>query len=411
MCCMSPLAKTISMALRKRTAMGWTLRNALCFLVIPETIGCSGPGFWARRGTIDAVQFAPGAHLLAVGGRDAGTEQFDDHGDVKLYAASDGELQHQIELEHRVAGLTFDSRGIWLAVTTGVLRRETSYRDALEIFNVSDPRKPIRCFGLPDLPWIRGMAFSPDSRFLAVRGQENVTVWRTASWTPELTVHGKTRSVAFSPAGQLLAVAQWGSEVIEVWDLIEHRKITETPGTDPLLLDPSGRWWIFFDPGRRALVFYRIDERKEDFILTVPGSTCHALALSSNDRVAAIAEEGRGRKVRAWPRNRVVVWDLRTRGRLYDFGRQVPSAFSVGFLNEGKHLAVAASGAPVVFDLDSGKLLGKLSARPTALHVVVGGGKVATHSNESVVIWDVRGTSPKVVWQDRWRRLPWSPLE
>jgi hypothetical protein len=36
---------------------------------------------------------------------------------------------------------------------------------------------------------------------------------------------------------------------------------------------------------------------------------------------------------------------------------------------------------------------------------------VATYGSELVAVWDGQGGLPQLVWQDRWRRLPWSPLE
>ena len=409
---MLTLATTMSsMTPSERVVLPRTLRHVLCALAILGITGCAGPGFWARRGAIDAVEFVPGACLLAVAGRDAGTDHYDDHGDVKLYAVTDGTLVCQLPLPHRVNRLALDATGTWLAATSSVLRLDTRHRDALDVFRVSDPRNPVRCFALPDLPCIRGSVFSPDSRFLLVWGQNDVTVWRTGSWTRELTVQGNTRSAAFSVAGDLLAIARWNREVIEVWDLIEHRKITEMPGREPVVLDPSGRWWIYFDPRRCSLVFYLPDKRQEDFALPSPSSTCRGLALSATGALAAVVEEDRDAAASPTARGRVTVWDLRARQKAREFGCEVPYPFSAAFLNQGARLVIAGGRDPEVFDLGSGTSIGRLRARPTTSRIAAADNWVATHGSESVAVWDVGGSSPKLVWEDRWRCRPWSPLE
>ncbi len=408
---MSALTTRILATLVDHAEMGRPIRNALCVLISLGAVGCSGPGFWARRGAIDAVQFSPDGTLLAVGGRDAGTEPFTDHGDIKLYAPADGRLLHQIALEHRVTGMAFDSTGTWLAVTTSLSREGPDYRDTLHVFAVSDSAKPEECFAVPDSPWLRGLAFSPDSRFLAAWGRDNTIVWRTASWARELTVPGSTRAVAFDTDGTLLAVARWDPERIEVWDVPGRRKIADMPGTGPLLLHPSGRWWVFFDSQRGALAFFGIRQRQEDFVLTVPGSRCHSIALSPDDKLAAIVDEKGEAGVSAPPAGRVIVLDVRTRQIIHEFGPEFAPASAVTFVNAGRQLAISVGGAPAIVDVDSGHLLGRLSATPTAGYVVTDGTRVATHGSESVAAWNIRDASPRLLWQNRWRRLPWSPLE
>jgi hypothetical protein len=382
-----------------------------CPLVVMACGACArGPGFWARRGTIDVVQFSPLERLVAVGGRDVGTEAFDDHGDVKLYASADGQLVQQIALDHRVSDLTFDAEGRLLAIATRVCK-EFPYRDALAVFRIAGNDKPSKIFEVADMPPNTGFAFSPDSRFLITYGREGARVWSTDRWKPKLTVHGRIVGAEFSADSRFLAMVRLEpSRSTEVWDLTQQKKIAEMSCQSTLQLDSFGKWWIYFDATRSAIVFWDVARRAEDFVLDAPVSRCVALATSKDGKLAAIVAETRQSILGPIKTRQLWVWDISTRALLHKSIPLGPYARALGFLNEGEVVVVAEGRGPRLLETKSGHVIKKLPFKK-GRHVALGKGRLATSTNESIAIWNIEGTSVTLSWEDQWRQHPWSWLE
>ncbi len=377
--------------------------------------GCHYPsvGFWDRRGTIDAVAFLPQADLVAVGGRDVGTDSFSDHGDIKLYRVTDGVLEHQVELPHRISMLASAPKGGLLAAVSSVSRTEGHYRDSLVVFRIADngPSPPV--FEIPDMPGTGIMEFSRDSRHLLVVDAEGVTVWSTRTWTTEIQRAGKYRCAALSADGGCIAVIPWRPGApIEVWNVREHRKVAELIGSHPLSLDPSGRWWVFPAGARRALVFWNVERQMEEFAVELPGSTCRAFAIAPDGTLAAIIVEERESLFGRTKRAHVYVWT----GPAYsDGGKAIRTpwprnAYSLAFVDGSGMLAVGSGAGVRLYDVGTGQLVQALPARGS-LDCGAGQRRLVTSTGESIAVWDVGRASVKLAWQDRWRRHPWSPLE
>ncbi len=86
--------------------------------------------------------------------------------------------------------------------------------------NVLDASTGDRVTKLPDAPYIGALAFSHDSRFLAIAGSGDVIeVREVATWKKRQEFKGQDRltTLTFTPGGQLLSGS--GDTTVLAWDL------------------------------------------------------------------------------------------------------------------------------------------------------------------------------------------------
>ncbi len=393
----------------------WTARTR-CTCVAPALLlltSCfNGPGFWDRRGTIDAVEFSPRGGTIAVGGRYVGTGQFDDHGDVLLYVSKSGCVQNHINLNHRVTMIAFDPTDSYLAVAADVIRSGPLSRDCVSVYSISQHGEPELLHSTGDVSCVDQMMFSPDGRFLVRVAREIVTFIRTDTWQLDRTIDGRYFAAQFNNDGRLLALLKWDQGVTEVWNVQERRRVAEIPGGWPLTLDASGKWWLAFDFRRAAIVFWDIQEQAEDFILPVPGSTCRDIATSEAGQLAAIVSEDRRGLFGKEETSRLCVWDIAARSLSHPPVVDAPFEFSGGlaFLAHGELLAISAYAGAKIRDPRSGRLIKALPEKMGS-SLVARDDMVATDTGESIAVWRVDGKNVTLLWEDRWRLHRWSPLE
>lgn len=159
---------------------------------------------------------------------------------------------------------------------------------------------------------VTALAFSPDSRFLASASATDglVWLWEVAGRTPALVIpeaadNCVVESVAFDPAGKLLAVggidwmATGGSDgAIGLWDLTRRVPAgTLDAGTTCVAFHPSGRWLASASLAQSVCV-WDMARQVLEVELTGHESTVTSVAYSPDGRW--LASGGDDRVVRLW---------------------------------------------------------------------------------------------------------------
>jgi len=165
-----------------------------------------------------------GAHGLAVSGNG------------RLVVASSGastvRLWNITDPRHPVLQSTFDG-GSALAVspdahTIAVIGKKT------RLWNITDPTRPVQAATLPSYTiHASAMAFTPDSRYLAMAYRGSVLVYdvtdpahpRPLTRAPEHATNAPgqdARHGRFSPDGRLLAIEDAGSDQVTLWSLADR---------------------------------------------------------------------------------------------------------------------------------------------------------------------------------------------
>lgn len=229
---------------------------------------------------------------------------------------------------------------------------------------------------------VRGVAWSPDSKTLAIGTERAVQLWDVSTGKLQATLQGATEQVyqlAWSPDGQLLA-AGVADNTTRVWNMQSHDLLQTLPGTDSVVFgvawSPSG----------------------------------DRLAAGNSDGAVQIWERANWNKAGSWN-------DPSTPGQFHS-GRFHTAAYTVGWSPDGQLLAATRyDGYLRVWNASSGKLLHLLptSSQPNGLSWSPDGHILALSSDDGTVqFWDTasyqntRTLNAKE--QGEWAfAIPWSP--
>ena len=284
----------------------------------------------SHAGYVSAVAFSPDGQMVATGdGRapeydpDTGQLIFPGEGTVRAWAATDGtllqsrtedgtavgaiaispdgqrlasgaalklwsfpDLDSFIELtdypSYLIAGVAFSADGQFLAA--GVPGDE----DAVKIYT-GDGTFLRR---LPLANWVYAVAFSPDSRFLAVAASNNVQIYRTSDWQFERVIYGVdfywAASLVFSPDNEMLASssAAWGGTT-KLWGLSDGQLIREFEGGGHSVFSSDGQILLVSGPPIR---FYQVSDGMLLKQFDEPRGFINSIAFSPDDSVFAFTE-------------------------------------------------------------------------------------------------------------------------
>ncbi|MDE3258698.1 MAG: M60 family metallopeptidase [Gemmatimonadota bacterium] len=206
------------------------------------------------------------------------------------------------------------------------------------------------------LDQVTSVAFSTDGRMLA-SGERDGTVglWDTATRSRIFTLEGHTdrvASVMFSPDGAHLASGSW-DRTVKLWDL-----------------------------------------KTQELVETLEGhtSSVHAVAFSYDGKtLASGAGDGDGT---------VRLWDVRTRTDIATL-KNPYGVYSVAFSSEGTVLASGTWFSIVLWDVETGDEISKLSGHTGHVHSLAflddGGVLASGASDGTVLLWDIfRYIAPSV---------------
>ena len=248
--------------------------------------------------------------------------------------------------------------------------------------------------------WIGTIAFTPDSRFLAVSNHRTVLFYDLLSGLPQITTYGSpthtgtVEHARFSPDGRFLVTAAASENIVKIWD-------STAPAAPEILTVAGGSKFVSFSRDEQTLLagssivkFWDLPSGREARSWALEEGESVTSALSSDGRliatnhpdktvkvtdVATGAEVARTAPLKRPPAYRVLfspdvqtfavaaletlpVWDIPGNKLLFTAPAQ-HYAYVIAFAPDGKRLGAAMLGGTVnVFDARTGALLKSIAA-------------------------------------------------
>jgi WD40 repeat protein/Flp pilus assembly protein TadD len=246
------------------------------------------------------------------------------------------------------------------------------------------------------------VAFSPDGRSFAVAGPQRVHVWDTGDGRliRVLAVHhtGQVRGVAYSPDGRWLASGTWEDHMdgtIKVWDAAsgnEMATLRHGSAVDAIAVSPDGR--LLASTGADGTVKLWDPGSPKQPIRTLTG-----LANSPDGPYVATASAAfspDGRYVASASSAKIVrLWSVSSGQQVRQFIGHTDTVSSVAFSPDGKLLATAGlDNAVRLWDADSGRPVRTFTGHIYKVWCVAfspDGRWLASACEKIVKVWDATG--------------------
>ncbi len=313
--------------------------------------------------TLQTVAFGPGGKLLVTGGSRLAPQ---DSGTVKLRNPETGKTTSAFQFPLEVLAIAISPDGKQLAIgTSGILQGPRA-----KPYNVAPGRLELLSFpegkvlfslkgGSNSYPSI---AFSPDGKLLAVGGSPAtekgaprdttpITIWDPATGKQKQTLKGQPgyiRGVAFSPDGKMLAVASMAQDrpgqpwlgYAHLWDVESGKDLIELKVTETV-------WSVAFGPngnmaatggGDGNIRLWNPASGKELAKLKAGAPVVSALAFSPDGRLLAAGggDPGNGEATGV-----LKIWDAETLKELEELKGHEGTVRGLTFSSDSAKLAVA----------------------------------------------------------------------
>ncbi len=361
--------------------------------------------FYNRRGVIYVVVIDPCGRWIVAAGRDTGTGDYEDHGDVKFYDIRTGEVVGSIVVANRVGNVALSPDGTTLAVVG-------RFSHTVLFYHITED-------GAFMYAHSRKVDFRPDlcfrflSRHFVAAGDGRVLIWNTSDWTMDTMRIPGVESVACSPTSSHLAVASVfeNRSVLRVWDLGKANERTELAGRPPLAFLAEGRLLAYRAHDSNDIMLFDYVAREARGLLPDSGLPWLTFSVSAGGRsLAALDDTGIIR-----------VWDLSQGRRKLVGSLSVPRSYGIAFTQDEDVLAAVApwgkgrsSEKPIVelWRVSTGRLAHHFPTRHRRMSLQGSILAIYTDGGEHLDVWDVTDAmTPKLLWEDRWRDKPWHPFE
>jgi RNA polymerase sigma factor (sigma-70 family) len=339
----------------------------------------------AKRPAILAVAFHPDGKTLVSS----------DKGDsVRVWEVSTGKELRQLRgHKYQVFALVFSPDGKTLAAGG----EDTTIR----LWDTA-AWKEIRHFGDSDsVVW--SLAFAPDGRTLASTGfgirrpECAVRIWDVATGKEAHVARGHqgaVRAIAFSSDGKTFASGGFDL-TIRVWDATTAKELLPASGhqggaVSQLVYSPNGKLLASgCQQGDRGICLWDVARRRLVRRLPIDHNDLHALIFSPDGTLLAGATAGMIR-----------VWEANTGKTLHEWKQTNGWASCLAFSPDGQTLACGGKedknrdGQVILWDMVTGKELGRLHGHSTCVHGVVilpDGKTLASRSCEdgTILFWEL----------------------
>ena len=324
---------------------------------------------------VNSMAFSPDGATLASAGRDS-TIRFWDVSSGQSVAILEGHTDG-------VRSVAFSADGTTLA--------SVSYDNKTRLWDVASGQLTTTLRG-------KSVAFSPDGSTLAVANRGEVQFWDVASGNLEATLEGHTRSVesvAYSPDGTTLAIAGGWDRTIRLWDVSNgHLKATLKGPTnvqsvayspDGITLAIAGIRW----DGDRDMVLLWNVLSKPQAVLEGHTNWVSSVAFSPKNSILASADKD----------GTIRLWDVEGQSEAILEGN-TDWVRSVAFSADGATLASASEdGTIMLWDVVGAQPKYVLEGHADAVYVVAFSGDGAilasAGADNSVRLWEAANGRPK----------------
>jgi WD40 repeat protein len=344
-----------------RTARVWEPRTGRELLSVPFD------------DSIEAAAFSPDGRYLAA----AGFQR------TRVWEILSGKEMPPIYLGGRW-GFTFSPSGQWLAMGTS----DRTVR-VWQVDNGSEVRQ-MRCEGCEN--YAGAIAFSPDSRWLAIYADRSLQVREVWTNKEVARVVPGVGPVAFSPNGRLLTT--WtGENTITIWEITPEpemaqlaREVTSEPeineriGASAVAFDSDGTW-MASGRGEHTVQVWEATTGRTLAQVEHRGPSELPVALSVNGQWLATFDEN----------GTVQVWEVATGQQIPNLAPEDPVQ-AISFSPDGTRLAVASGNRVQVREVKTGQLVAELphAGQVWAIALSPNGRQLATASDERTVqVWEV----------------------
>ena len=250
----------------------------------------------------------------------------------------------------------------------------------------------------------RGVAFSPDGKWLAYAGDEIVI--RALPSQDEVTTipfSGGLGTLAFSPRARVLAVGQ--DTEVRIWSTESWEEERTLPGArSPALFSPDGQWLVTGAPGPVAGVpgGYRVWKTEtwqmESFFGVEPDPLWlarNAMAFSPDGSLLVTA----GHPDEQQSGNRFQIWDFPSLTVRSNFARFPGGFVCAGFAPDGKHLLTGTGeGELLVWNIAEGRIVDRLKEHTSCITAITPGRDGRTFATAStdrtLVLWEAAPRKP-----------------
>jgi WD40 repeat protein len=247
-------------------------------------------------------------------------------------------------------------------------------------------------------PWLAGeargiviwnVAFTPDAKSLVTIGGNEAQRWSIAERIESQTYrpHGAIAGVAFSPDGKFVATAGW-DDVVKIWNVAEGRAVRKLAGRhkggiNSVVYDREGKYLLTAGDDKAAIL-WRADDGS--FVRSFSG---HA------DRVTHAAFSPDGTRIVTSSADKTArTWNVDDGRMLRELKAHEWAVLWAEFARDGSRLVTtAADDLAIIWDAETGALQRKLVGHTAAVNSAAfspDGSRLVTGSRDSSIkLWDV----------------------